>query len=92
MVAAHFSRAGKVAHSARQINGHTMCMSKQSDLGVRVTHNITNGWLIVLRTHRPSRANVAAHRYLEQGDGRGRQKNKKTTKGLTLALQQAATC
>ena len=44
--------AVEVEHSARQINGHAMCMSKQSDLGVRVTRITKNVWQIVLPTHR----------------------------------------
>ena len=36
-----------VAHSAGQINGHTLYMSKQYDWDVCVTH-ATNGWLTVL--------------------------------------------
>ena len=38
-----------VAHSAGQINGHTLYMSKQYDWDVCVTH-ATNGWLTVLHT------------------------------------------
>ena len=34
---------GRVAHSARRINGHVICMSKQSDLGVRVTRDTNAG-------------------------------------------------
>ena len=33
---------------ADKINGHTICMSKQSDRSVRVTHRVTNDWLLVL--------------------------------------------
>ena len=44
---------GGVRHLARQIHGHAVCMSKQSDQRVRVTRVVTNDSLWVIVLHAP---------------------------------------